>query len=71
LIIKWLWLDARPKTQAEIARKLGISRSAVCQRRRVLMKRIRRIDPTALYQQPLRSSSLNTFWDFGYMDDDL
>jgi hypothetical protein len=36
LIIKWLWLDARPKTQAEIARQLGISRSAVCQRRRVL-----------------------------------
>jgi len=71
LIIKWLWLDARPKTQAEIARKLGISRSAVCQRRRMLMKRIQRIDPTALFQQPLRVSSLNTFWDFGYIGNDL
>ncbi len=63
--------DARPKTQAEIARKLGISRSAVCQRRRMLMKRIQRIDPTALFQQPLRVSSLNTFWDFGYIGNDL
>jgi RNA polymerase sigma factor (sigma-70 family) len=71
LIIKWLWLDTRPKTQAEIARKLGISRSAVCQRRRMLMKRIRRIDPTVLYQQSLRASSLNTFWDFDYVDTDL
>src|SRR4029077_14298188 len=32
MIVKWLWLDRQPKTQAEIARRLGISRSAVCQR---------------------------------------
>ncbi len=71
LIIKWLWLDARSKTQAEIARKLGISRSAVCQRRRVLMKRIQQIDPSAIFDQHLRDHSLNTIPAIGYMDDDL
>ncbi len=71
LIIKWLWLDTRPKTQAEIARKLGISRSAVCQRRRVLMKRIQQIDPSAIFDQHLRDHSLNTIPAIGYMDDDL
>jgi DNA-binding CsgD family transcriptional regulator len=25
MIVKWLWLDRQPKTQAEIARRLGIS----------------------------------------------
>jgi RNA polymerase sigma factor (sigma-70 family) len=71
LIIKWLWLDARPKTQAEIARKLGISRSAVCQRRRVLMNRIQQIDPRAMFDQYLRGHSLNTFPAIGYVNHDL
>ena len=62
LIIKWLWLDARPRSQSEIARKLGISRSAVCQRRRVLINRIRRVDPGALFEQGVRGNSLNRFW---------
>jgi RNA polymerase sigma factor (sigma-70 family) len=51
LIIKWLWLDPRPKAQAEIARKLEISRSAVCQRRRVLINRLRLIDPRTVFNQ--------------------
>jgi DNA-directed RNA polymerase specialized sigma subunit len=36
MIAKWLWLDYPPKRQAEIAHRLGISRSAVFQRRRAL-----------------------------------
>jgi RNA polymerase sigma factor (sigma-70 family) len=67
LIIKWLWLDARPKSQAEIARKLGITRSAVCQRRRVLMKRISEKDRTAIFDQRFVGVSLNRFLDFGYI----
>jgi RNA polymerase sigma factor (sigma-70 family) len=71
LIIKWLWLDARPKSQAEIARKLGISRSAVCQRRRMLMTEIRRIDQNAIFEQCLRGESLNSFSGLGYIDDEF
>jgi DNA-directed RNA polymerase specialized sigma subunit len=62
LIIKWLWFDARPKSQAEIARQLGISRSAVCQRRCVLINRIRMIDPRAIFEQQVRRKSLNRLW---------
>lgn len=51
MIVKWLWFDAEPKSQAEIARKLQISRSAVCQRRRLLISRIRRLDPRAPFEQ--------------------
>ena len=67
LIVKWLWLDRQPKTQAEIARRLGISRSAVCQRRRILMKSILRIAPDTLFDQDLRRESLNTEEDDLYI----
>jgi hypothetical protein len=67
LIVKWLWLDRQPKTQAEIARRLGISRSAVCQRRRILMKSILRIAPDTLFDQYLRRESLNTEEDDLYI----
>jgi RNA polymerase sigma factor (sigma-70 family) len=67
MIVKWLWLDRRPKTQAEIARRLGISRSAVCQRRRILMKSILRIAPNTLFDQKLRRESLNTVEDESYI----
>jgi RNA polymerase sigma factor (sigma-70 family) len=67
MIVKWLWLDRQPKTQAEIARRLGISRSAVCQRRRTLMKSILRIAPNALFDHSLRQQSLNTNEDEFYI----
>jgi len=67
LIVKWLWLDRQPKTQAEIARRLGISRSAVCQRRRILMKSILRVAPDTLFDQDLRRESLNTEEDDLYI----
>lgn len=38
LIAKWLWMDCPPLPQAEIARRLGVSRSAVTQRRHKLEK---------------------------------
>jgi len=60
MIIKWLWLDRQPKTQAEVARRLGISRSAVCQRWRILMKSILEIAPNTIFDQYLRRESLNT-----------
>ena len=60
MIVKWLWLDRQPKTQAEIARRLGISRSAVCQRRQTLMKSILRIAPNAIFDEDLTRKSLNT-----------
>jgi hypothetical protein len=59
MIVKWLWLDRQPKTQAEIARRLGISRSAVCQRRQILMKSIHRMAPNALFDECLGPKSLN------------
>ena len=67
LIIKWLWLDRQPKTQAEVARRLGISRSAVCQRRRILMKWILQIAPNTVFNQDLRRESLNTQEDDLYI----
>ncbi len=67
LIIKWLWLDRQPKTQAEVARRLGISRSAVCQRRRILMKWILQIAPNTVFSQELRRESLNTQEDDLYI----
>ena len=67
MIMKWLWLDRQPKTQAEVARRLGISRSAVCQRRRVLMKSILKIAPDTPFDQYLRSESLNTEEDDFYI----
>ena len=60
MIIKWLWLDSEPKTQAEVARRLGISRSAVSQRRQFLMKLIRAMEPNAVFEQRLREKLLNT-----------
>ena len=60
MIVKWLWLDRQPKTQAEIARRLGISRSAVCQRRRTLMRLMLHIAPDTFFDQDLRRESLNT-----------
>lgn len=60
MIVKWLWLDPEPKTQAEIARRLRISRSAVCQRRQFLIKSIRLIDPNTIFDQQLTSKSLNS-----------
>jgi len=59
MIVKWLWLDRQPKTQAEIARRLGISRSAVCQRRQTLMKSIYRMAPNTLFYEYLGPKSLN------------
>jgi RNA polymerase sigma factor (sigma-70 family) len=67
LIIKWLWFDVPPKSQAEIARRLRVSRSAVCQRRVVLMKRIWQKDQRAIFDQPLTTETLNKFSDFGYI----
>ena len=66
MIVKWLWLDCQPKTQAEIARRLGISRSAVCQRRRILMKLILRIAPNTIFDHNLRREPLNTEEDEFY-----
>ena len=60
LIVKWLWLDREPKTQAEIARRLRISRSAVCQRRQILMKAILRIEPNTPFDHVVRGETLNT-----------
>ena len=59
MIVKWLWLDRQPKMQAEIARRLRISRSAVCQRRRILMKLILGIDQNTSFDQYLTRESLN------------
>jgi RNA polymerase sigma factor (sigma-70 family) len=67
MIVKWLWLDRQPKTQAEIARRLGISRSAVCQRRRILMKAILRIEPNTVFDHDLRRESLNAAEDQFYL----
>jgi DNA-directed RNA polymerase specialized sigma subunit len=58
MIIKWLWLDPHPKTQAEIARRLGISRSAVCQRRQTLIKMIHMIEPKTIWISGLRENCL-------------
>jgi len=69
MIVKWLWFDRPPKTQAEIARRLGISRSAVCQRRRIMMKLILRIAPDAVFDHDLRRKSLNTAEDMFYILD--
>jgi len=71
MIVKWLWLDCQPKTQAEIARRLGISRSAVCQRRRSLMKSILMIAPNAFFDHDLRRKSLNTAEGELYILDEL
>lgn len=71
LIVKWLWLDARPKSQAEIARKLGVSRSAVCQRRRVLTKMIREKDRNAIVDQSVIAVLLNTDDPYGYINLDF
>lgn len=60
MIVKWLWLDRQPRTQAEIARRLGISRSAVCQRRRTLMRLMLHIAPDTFFDQDVRRESLNT-----------
>ncbi len=60
LIVKWLWLDPEPKTQAEISRRLGISRSAVCQRRQFLMKAILRIEQNTVFDHVVRRETLNT-----------
>jgi DNA-directed RNA polymerase sigma subunit (sigma70/sigma32) len=68
LIVKWLWLDRQPKTQAEVARRLGISRSAVCQRRRILMKAIRQVTPETVFDQQFIRESLNTEADDLYID---
>jgi RNA polymerase sigma factor (sigma-70 family) len=59
MIVKWLWLDRERKTQAEIARRLGISRSAVCQRRQTLMKSILQIAPNILFDEDIRRKPLN------------
>jgi DNA-directed RNA polymerase specialized sigma subunit len=67
MIVKWLWLDHHPKTQAEVARRLGISRSAVCQRRRILMKLILQIAPDTLFDRDLREESLNIDEDDFYI----
>jgi transcriptional regulator with XRE-family HTH domain len=67
MIMKWLWLDRQPKTQAEVARRLGISRSAVCQRRRILMTSILQIAPDTLFDQDLRRESLNIEEDDFYL----
>ena len=67
MIAKWLWLDHHPKTQAEVARRLGISRSAVCQRRRILMTSILQIAPDTLFDQELRRESLNIEEDDFYL----
>jgi Sigma-70, region 4 len=67
MIVKWLWLDRQPKTQAEVARRLGISRSAVCQRRRILMTSILQIAPDTLFDQELRRESLNIEEDDFYL----
>ena len=67
MIVKWLWLDRQPKTQAEVARRLGISRSAVCQRRRILMTSILQIAPDTLFDQDLRRESLNIEEDDFYL----
>jgi DNA-directed RNA polymerase sigma subunit (sigma70/sigma32) len=68
LIVKWLWLDRQPKTQAEVARRLGISRSAVCQRRRILMTAIRQIAPATIFDQQLTREPLNTEEDDLYVN---
>jgi DNA-directed RNA polymerase specialized sigma subunit len=67
MIVKWLWLDPQPKTQADIARRLGISRSAVCQRRQTLIKSILRIEPNTIFEQRLTQKSLNTEEDDFYI----
>ena len=67
MIIKWLWLDTHPKTQAEAARRLGISRSAVCQRRQTLIKLILLIEPNITFDQSFTRKSLNTDEDDFYV----
>jgi DNA-directed RNA polymerase specialized sigma subunit len=68
MIVKWLWLDPEPKTQVEISRRLGISRSAVCQRRQTLIKSILRIEPNTIFEQRLTQKSLNTEEDDFYVE---
>jgi hypothetical protein len=68
MIMKWLWLDRHPKTQAEIARTLGVSRSAVCQRRQKLIKLMRLIEPNTLFDQILTRKLLNNEIDDCYFD---
>lgn len=61
MIAKWLWLDYPPKRQSEIARKLRISRSAVNQRRNVLMKSMTQKFGLMTYKQLLTAETLNKF----------
>lgn len=71
LIARWLWMRTVPMTQAEIARKLGISRSAVCQRRKSLIFEILRTREEDLKNQLVKVSSLNNFSDDCYLDMDF
>lgn len=71
MIAKWLWLDYPPKRQAEIARRLGISRSAVWQRRRALIFDIEAKFGKLYFDQEPRRNSLNkSSWSDIYHEDD-
>ena len=58
-IARWLWSRVVPKSQAEIARALDISRSAVCQRRKMLILEILGVPENTLTDEVLRSAPLN------------
>jgi RNA polymerase sigma factor (sigma-70 family) len=63
-IIKGLWFDSPALKQADISRRLGVSRSAVSQRRLYLMQKIRMIDRNAIFDPRVMGESLNTFDGF-------
>lgn len=70
-IARRLWWDAVPTSQAEIARKLKISRSAVCQRRKLLISEILGVDEDFIVNQELTQIPLNKFPPFAIIDMDF
>lgn len=63
LIAKGLWLDAPPRLAADIARRLGISRSAVTQRRNKICNVLQQKYGKLVFDQYVNPPSLNSFWD--------
>ena len=70
LIAKGLWLDAPPRRPADIAKRLGISRSAVSQRRDRLIEQMTRKFGNLHFSQYVRRKSLNSYGDSAICGED-
>jgi len=66
-IAQWLWLDEWPLRQIEIAKRLKITRAAVCQRRKALGSELKRRYPNIVLDQEIIYASLNTEEASGYI----